>query len=130
MKTIIINALFLALLALYVSPLNANDEQYYVTQRMEITMRSGPGVSYKIEKLVPSGEAVTMVEYRKEWSKIKAADGKEGWVLSRYVTKEFPSGLVIKELQEKNRLLSATLEEKIKEIQVLKKQIEEQGIIK
>ncbi|MGD9732915.1 MAG: TIGR04211 family SH3 domain-containing protein [Desulfamplus sp.] len=130
MKTAIINVLFFALLSIYVSPLNANDEQYYVAQRMEITMRSGAGTFYQVKEMLPSGEAVTMVEYSNEWSKIKTASGKQGWVLSRYMTKELPPDLIIKELQENNRLLSATLEEKIKEIQALKKKIAEQRTIK
>jgi len=90
---------------------SASAEQYYVSQRMEITMRTGPGVSYKIIAMLPSGDAVTMVEYGKEWTRIKTSDGKEGWVLSRYMTKEMPVTLMVNELQDKNRQLSAMLEQ-------------------
>lgn len=88
----------------------AGAEQYYVGQRMEITMRSGPGVSYKVIAMLPSGNGVTMLEYGKDWSRIQTLDGKDGWVLSRYMTKEKPVTLMINDLQEKNRQLSTTLE--------------------
>lgn len=88
----------------------ASAEQYYVSQRMEITMRSGPGVSYKVIAMLPSGNGVTMLEYGKDWSRIQTLDGKDGWVLSRYMTKEMPVTLMVNELQEKNRQLSTTLE--------------------
>lgn len=74
-------------------------------------MRTGPGVSYKIIAMLPSGDAVTMVEYGKEWARIQTSDGKDGWVLSRYMTKEMPVNLMVAELKEKNRQLTAMLEQ-------------------
>lgn len=91
--------------------ISAMAAQYYVSQRMDITMRTGPGVSYKIMSMLPSGEGVTMVEYGKEWSKIQTADGKEGWVLTRYMTKDIPAVFMLKDLQDKNMQLSSIMEQ-------------------
>ncbi|MBF0258361.1 MAG: TIGR04211 family SH3 domain-containing protein [Desulfamplus sp.] len=74
-------------------------------------MRTGPGVSYKIIAMLPSGDAVNMVEYGNEWAKIQTANGKEGWVLSRYMTKEIPVSLMVNDLKNKNKELSAMLEQ-------------------
>ncbi|MBF0390550.1 MAG: TIGR04211 family SH3 domain-containing protein [Desulfamplus sp.] len=84
---------------------------YYVSQRIDITIRSGPAVSNKIIAMLPTGEAVTMLEYGKEWSRVQTLDGKEGWVLTRYMTKEVPVSLMLKEAQNKNSQLTAMVEE-------------------
>ncbi|MBF0303649.1 MAG: TIGR04211 family SH3 domain-containing protein [Desulfamplus sp.] len=89
----------------------SNAEQYYVGQRIEITMRTGPGTSYKVMTMLPSGEEATMMEYGKEWSRIRTSDGKDGWVLSRYLTKEMPATAMLTELQAKNSELSSMLEQ-------------------
>jgi len=108
-SSVSISLSFLIFTLLMIPATPASAEQYYVSQRMEITMRTGPGVSYKIMAMLPSGDGVNMVDYGKEWSKVQTADGKEGWVLSRYMTKEVPVNLMVKELQKKNSELSAML---------------------
>lgn len=100
----------LALILILIVSIEVNAEPYYVAQRIEITMRTGPGTSHKVMSMLSSGESVSMMEYGKEWSRIQTSDGKDGWVLSRYLTKEVPVTLMVTELQEKNNQLSAMLE--------------------
>ncbi|MBF0232584.1 MAG: TIGR04211 family SH3 domain-containing protein [Desulfamplus sp.] len=85
-------------------------EQYYVSELMKITMRTGPGVSHKVISMVSSGDILTMLEYTKEWSRVKAPNGKEGWVLTRFITKNRPLSLIVDELRKKNQELSSILE--------------------
>ncbi|SLM29345.1 conserved exported hypothetical protein [Desulfamplus magnetovallimortis] len=89
---------------------NASAEQYYVSELMKITMRTGPGVSHKVISMVSSGDILTMLEYSKEWSRVRAANGKEGWVLTRFITKNRPLALIVDELREKNQELSVMLD--------------------
>ncbi|MBF0377611.1 MAG: TIGR04211 family SH3 domain-containing protein [Desulfamplus sp.] len=99
-----------ALILILIVSIEVNAEPYYVGHRIEITMRTGPGTSYKVMSMLSSGEPVTMMEYGKEWSRIQTSDGKDGWVLSRYLTKEVPVTFMVTELQEKNNQLSSMLE--------------------
>ncbi|MBF0203745.1 MAG: TIGR04211 family SH3 domain-containing protein [Desulfamplus sp.] len=89
-------------------------------------MRTGPGVSYKVISMLPSGSSVKMIQYGKEWAKVQTAEGKEGWVLSRYMTKEMPVTAMVKELQEKNKQLSDILEQtksEDKELSVIREKL-------
>ena len=103
--------LLFILMSILIHATSSNAEQYYVSQRIEITMRTGPGTSYKVMSMLPSGETTTMLQYGKEWSRIETSDGKDGWVLSRYLTKEMPATSMVAELQAKNSELTSMLEQ-------------------
>ncbi len=66
---------------------NAVAETRYVSDVLEITMRSGKGTSYGITRMLRSGTAVQVLEVDKKagYSKIRTSSGKEGWVLSRFL---------------------------------------------
>ena len=62
----------------------------YITDRLEITLRSGQSTQHQILRMLPSGAAVDVLETDEEsgYSKVRTGDGVEGWVLSRYLEKE------------------------------------------
>ena len=65
-------------------------ETRYVTDKFEITLRSGPSGSHTIQRMVKTG---TMLEEltrdpNNGYSKVRTIGGTEGWVLSRYLMKE------------------------------------------
>jgi len=66
---------------------NAVAETRYVSDTLEITMRSGKGTSYGITRMLRSGTAVQVLEVDKKagYSKVRTSSGKEGWVLSRFL---------------------------------------------
>ena len=66
---------------------NAVAETRYVSDVLEITMRSGKGTSYGITRMLRSGTAVQVLEVDKKagYSKVRTSSGKEGWVLSRFL---------------------------------------------
>lgn len=98
---------------------NAAAEQYYVTEVFKVTMRTGPGTNRKVIYMPSSGETLTMLEHAKEWSRVKAGNGKEGWVLTQYLTKKRPHSQVVKELTKKNKKLSSMLDKVKSENQAL-----------
>lgn len=77
----------------------------YVTDIMNITMRTGPGVQYKIVAILKSGTKLEMVEFQKDWSQVQTGQGKVGWVLSRFLTEKEPDSLMVDELRKKNKNL-------------------------
>jgi SH3 domain protein len=64
-------------------------ETRYVSDNLEITMRSGKGTSYGITRMLRSGTPVEVIEEDKEegYTHVRVKGGKEGWVLSRYLMK-------------------------------------------
>lgn len=86
-------------------------ETVYVKGVMKITMRTGPGVSHKIVTMVKSGESLEIIESNEDWSHVRASKGRDGWVLTRFVTPEVPVVLLVDGLKKKNTELSSMLEQ-------------------
>ncbi len=82
------NAIILVILSLLVSG-TALAETRYVSDNLEITMRSGKGTSYGITRMLRSGTAVEVLEEDKDagYTQVRIKGGKEGWVLSRFLMK-------------------------------------------
>lgn len=59
----------------------------YVSDELEITMRNGQGVKYGIRKMLKSGAKLDVLETDPNgYSKVRTAEGVEGWVLTRYLS--------------------------------------------
>jgi len=82
------NPTILVFLSLLVSG-TALAETRYVSDNLEITMRSGKGTSYGITRMLRSGTPVDVIEEDKDagYTHVQVKGGKEGWVLSRYLMK-------------------------------------------
>jgi SH3 domain protein len=84
-------------------------EDIYVTGVTNITMRTGPGVEHKIVAMLKSGTKLEIVEFQKDWTEVKTAQGKIGWVLSRFLTQKVPDALLVEKLEETNQALASKL---------------------
>jgi len=64
-------------------------ETRYVSDRLEIQMRTGKGNQYRILRMLPSGTPLEVLETDQEngYSRVRTPSGVEGWVLSRYLMK-------------------------------------------
>jgi SH3 domain protein len=59
----------------------------YVSDELEITMRTGQGVKFGIRKMLTSGAKLEVLETDPTgYSKVRTEQGVEGWVLSRYLS--------------------------------------------
>ncbi|WJW75167.1 TIGR04211 family SH3 domain-containing protein [Thiohalobacter sp. IOR34] len=83
MKRLLVFALLLGL------ALPAFSETRFVSDRLEIPMRTGKSMQHRISRMLPSGTPVEVLEVDKAsgWSLVRAPSGAEGWVLSRYLMK-------------------------------------------
>ena len=65
----------------------AHADSQYVTDEFEITMRSGQGASNAIIKILPTGTQLEVLELEEtgKYAHVQTSDGKEGWVLARYL---------------------------------------------
>lgn len=87
-------------------------QDIYVRGVTHITMRTGPGTDHKIVSLLLSGTPLEMVNSQSDWSEVRTKDGKQGWVLTRFLTEEAPQKLLIENLRKEN----AGLEKKLADL--------------
>ena len=66
---------------------NAVAETRYVSDTLEITMRSGKGTNFGITRMLRSGTPLEVLEVDKKsgYTRVRTKTGKEGWVLSRFL---------------------------------------------
>ena len=86
-------------------------ETVYVSEDFEITMRTGPGTDRKIISLVQSGKALEILEKGEEWSLVRTLNGKEGWVLNRYLTASQPCAMVLDRVRQDYDVLNAKFQD-------------------
>jgi SH3 domain protein len=95
------------LLGLILAAFPAFAETNYVSDEMHITFRSGPASDRKIVKLLVSGQPLEVLQKEGEWAQVRLPDGKEGWVLHRYLTAEEPCDKVLERLNADHAALTS-----------------------
>ncbi len=103
-------------------------ETMYIADTIKITFRTGPGIDRKIVAMIKSGERVEVLnteEPVEEWSLIRLTNGKEGWVLSRFLTSKEPDELALIKLKKKHNVLKNQAISLIEENKVYKKENKE-----
>jgi SH3 domain protein len=85
----------------------------YITDKLEVQMRSGQSLQHKIVKMVPSGTPLTILDQNADsgYSLVRLDSGEEGWVLTRYLSAE---PITRSLLDDTNAKLTAALEENLK----------------
>lgn len=76
-------------------------EKMYVSNIIKVTLRTGPGTDHKVVQMLQSGNEVEVLEPGGDWSHVQATSGKEGWVLSRFLSPDMPSDRLLDALQGK-----------------------------
>ncbi|OEU69098.1 MAG: hypothetical protein BA867_11780 [Desulfobacterales bacterium S5133MH16] len=92
-------------LILFSTPVLA--ESKYISDTMKVTMRTGPGNDRKIISLLKIGKKVEVLEAGNEWTLVRLENGKEGWVINRFLTDKIPSDIELKILKSKHEALMA-----------------------
>ena len=78
----------------------------YVTDILKVTLRTGPSIENKIIEMVESGQRVEVVEPGQEWSLVRLSDGKEGWILNRYLIPNETNKLNLERLESEHSNLN------------------------
>ncbi len=65
-------------------------ETAWVSDQFEVMLRTGPSTSNAIERMLPSGTSLEVLERDAEtgYSRVRTSAGIEGWVLTRYLMNE------------------------------------------
>jgi SH3 domain protein len=99
------------LLVMMMLPAAGGAQTVYVSDDFEITLRAGPGTDRRIIALPKSGSPLEILERGDEWSQVRMPDGKEGWVLTRYVTTRPPSARVLEQVRREHEALAGKYQE-------------------
>jgi len=102
---------YMAMLGLLMIALtgDAYAEKMYVTNIIKVTLRTGAGTDHKVIQMLQTGNEVEVLEPGGDWSRVRSTTGKEGWILSRFLSPEMPSDLMLDALQGKyDKLLART----------------------
>lgn len=99
---------------------DARAETIYLTDTIRITLRTGPGIDHKIVAMIDTGKAAELLERGEQWSQVRLADGKEGWVLNRFLSDQEPSQLTLARLQNKYQELMERASPTLKELAQMK----------
>ena len=105
-------ALFISTFLIFVE---AYAETMYVSDKMKITFRTGPGNDRKITSLLTSGQPVEAIDSSGDWVQVQLPDGREGWVLKQYLSAAVPCRIEIESLRQTHQRI-------IEEVAVLKKE--------
>ena len=92
--------------------------KYYVNDTLTIPVRTGQALDRKIIALPAVGQEMEVLNTENDWSLVRLPNGKEGWVLSRFITDETPKGIQLEILKKKydalkNKAAALTEENKI-----------------
>lgn len=121
----------LALLALVFlcasSPSHAQGTAY-ITDVFDVTMRSGTSTSNSIVRMLGSGEAVTVLEedLASQYTLVETQDGKQGYVLSRFLMDIPAAKQTLKELEQSYSQQQQRLEERTTEVVTLKQMLDQE----
>jgi SH3 domain protein len=97
----------LFLFSLLLTAAAAAQESRFVHLNGDIPVRRGQGNGYKIIKMIKNGEKVELISINEGWARIRAADGKEGWMLKRFLSEEAPPFKLVQILRSENDQLIA-----------------------
>lgn len=85
---------------------SAYAETMYVSDVLKLMVRADKGTSEKIIAIIQSGQTVEVLQPGDEWALVQLDDGKEGWVLTRYLTSKITNNVKLQWLQKKHKTLT------------------------
>ncbi len=101
-------------IALFASSVSvqAEAETAYVSDQLEITLRTGPALKNKITKMLKSGESLEVLQTNPNgYTEVQTADGKTGWVLQRFLMNSPSARSRLNEVQKREQGLVAQQQE-------------------
>jgi SH3 domain protein len=94
------------LLSLLILVVPAHAATMYITDEIPVMVRHEPAANRKIVAMPNTGTRVEVLENKEDgWSRVRLPDGKEGWTLTRYLTKGPSKQVIIDRLQSENKAL-------------------------
>ena len=99
----------LGLLALLVA-LPALAEPAWVSGEVRLNLRSGAGNQFRILGVLKTGDSLQVLERSEKWTKVRTAEGEEGWIPGGYLNPQPPPAIRLEELEVEVATLRNVLE--------------------
>jgi len=96
------------------------ETKHYINDSMKITMRTGPATDRKIIALLSVGQEVEILKAEDEWTMVRLLNGKEGWVISRFLTDQTPDSILLEALKKNHSALQTKAASLMEENKALK----------
>jgi uncharacterized protein YgiM (DUF1202 family) len=90
--------LAVALAAFLLAPLGARAD--FIAGEVHVYLRAGPGLEFRILKILPEGATAQRVGGEGEWARVRVAD-LEGWIPAANVSAEEPPNVALPRVREK-----------------------------
>lgn len=74
----------------------------YVKPSAEVVVRTGQGNEYKIIGMVKDGDVVDLLQESDAYAMVRLPDGREGWMLKRFLSAAPPLSVVVASLRAEN----------------------------
>lgn len=117
--------LFLVAVCFLYSMGNGFAETMYVTDRLYLSVRTGPSLEQPSLAVITSDARVDVTETEGKWVRVVLENGKTGWVLKRYLVKELPKSRIIEQLNRQIEEKDITLEKAREENASLRAEMED-----
>lgn len=82
----------------------------YVVEDLTITLRTGPGTNHKIIAFPVAGDPLEVISTGDEYTEVETRNGRQGFVLTRFLTEQEPARLVLARLLKENSQLQTKYE--------------------
>jgi SH3 domain protein len=74
-------------------------ESWVMDKKVNLTLRTGAGTQYRIIGTLTTGDVATILTRGDGWTKVRTADGKEGWVSAGFLQTSPPAQVELQRLQ-------------------------------
>ena len=121
------NSLYFLMILMVCFPWPAWAETMYITENQDVLIRGGKGNEFKILAIKKAHAPVELLRDEGDYSYIRTEGGIEGWVLSRYLTRDLPGPLIIDKLNaelEKLRQANTNVSREFQQLQEQNKSLE------
>jgi SH3 domain protein len=109
---------------LMVSPaLQAQEFTHYVSDSVEQPMRRGAGVEFRIERMLPPGTPLKVLETREGWSRVEATYNNrtsQGWIHQVSIQNQPPARMQLNEQRERFNDLEIRFNEQTRDYEQLR----------
>ncbi len=101
----------LVLMAIVLTAISSAAETRYVTDDLTITLRTGPAKDRKIIAFPKAGTPMQVVSAGDEYTEVQMSNGKQGFVLTRFLTGQVPADIRLAQLEKKHATVVQRYEE-------------------
>ncbi|HXV35851.1 MAG TPA: TIGR04211 family SH3 domain-containing protein [Myxococcota bacterium] len=91
-------------------------DAWIADQEVNLTLRTGAGSQYRIIGSLTTGDAATILERAEGWTKIRTAEGKEGWVAAGFLQQTPPARVELASLERDAQELRRQLADLSKQV--------------